>query len=144
MAVKDRFEGKPWIEWAEDIRLRWQPAMDYYRRELYFEVEYHKYLQFKFDEQWRRLKAYANSKGIRIIGDIPIYVALDSADAWANPGLFQLDKENLPTAVAGVPPDGFSPTGQNWRWRLKKTQLTKKLQQEICQLTARYGRMNWA
>ena len=114
MAVKDRFEGKPWIEWAEDIRLRWQPAMDYYRRELYFEVEYYKYLQFKFDEQWRRLKAYANSKGIRIIGDIPIYVALDSADAWANPGLFQLDKENLPTAVAGVPPDGFSPTGQLW------------------------------
>ena len=290
MAVKDRFEGKPWIEWAEDIRLRWQPAMDYYRRELYFEVEYHKYLQFKFDEQWRRLKAYANSKGIRIIGDIPIYVALDSADAWANPGLFQLDQENLPTAVAGVPPDGFSPTGQlwgnplyrweahretgyqwwitrlwycfelydvvridhfrgfdeyfsipygsasdylphnypvnsvaytgthdnetlvswyqtvtdaeramvrdylydyatpeeqlyksmialilrsaaatcivpmqdwlgldnsarinkpstvgqNWRWRLKKTQLTKKLQKEICQLTTRYGRMNWA
>ena len=114
MAVKDRFEGKPWIEWAEDIRLRWQPAMDYYRRELYFEVEYHKYLQFKFDEQWRGLKAYANSKGIRIIGDIPIYVALDSADAWANPGLFQLDKDNIPTAVAGVPPDGFSPTGQLW------------------------------
>ena len=97
-----------------DIRLRWQPAMDYYRRELYFEVEYHKYLQFKFDQQWRRLKAYANSKGIRIIGDIPIYVALDSADAWANPGLFQLDKDNIPTAVAGVPPDGFSPTGQLW------------------------------
>ena len=70
--------------------------------------------QFKFDEQWRKLKAYANSKGIRIIGDIPIYVALDSADAWANPGLFQLDQENLPTAVAGVPPDGFSPTGQLW------------------------------
>ena len=114
MAVKGRFEGKPWIEWAEDIRLRWQPAMDYYRRELYFEVEYHKYLQFKFEEQWRRLKAYANSKGIQIIGDIPIYVALDSADAWAHPGLFQLDKENLPTAVAGVPPDGFSPTGQLW------------------------------
>ena len=114
MAVKDRFEGKPWIEWAEDIRLRWQNAMDYYRRELYFEVEYHKYLQFKFDEQWRRLKAYANSKGIRIIGDIPIYVALDSADAWANPQMFQLDEDNIPTAVAGVPPDGFSPTGQLW------------------------------
>ena len=114
MAVKGRFEGKPWIEWAEDIRLRWQPAMDYYRRELYLEVEYHKYLQFKFDEQWRKLKAYANSKGIQIIGDIPIYVALDSADAWANPGLFQLDKDNIPTAVAGVPPDGFSPTGQLW------------------------------
>ena len=95
MAVKGRFEGKPWIEWAEDIRLRWQNAMDYYRRELYFEVEYHKYLQFKFDEQWRRLKAYANSKGVRIIGDIPIYIALDSADAWANPGLFQLDQDSL-------------------------------------------------
>ena len=89
MAVKDRFEGKPWIEWAEDIRLRWQNAMDYYRRELYFEVEYYKYLQFKFDQQWRALKAYANEKGIRIIGDIPIYVALDSADAWANPQMFR-------------------------------------------------------
>lgn len=126
MAVKGRFEGKPWIEWAADIRLRWQPAMDYYRRELYFEVEYHKYLQFKFDEQWRKLKAYANSKGIRIIGDIPIYVALDSADAWANPGLFQLDKENIPTAVAGVPSDGFSPTGQLWgnplyRWEAHRS-----------------------
>ena len=114
MAVKDRFEGKPWIEWAEDIRLRWQNAMDYYRRELYFEVEYYKYLQFKFDQQWRALKAYANEKGIRIIGDIPIYVALDSADAWANPQMFQLDEDNIPTAVAGVPPDGFSPTGQLW------------------------------
>ena len=114
MAVKGRFEGKPWIEWAEDIRLRWQNAMDYYRRELYFEVEYYKYLQFKFDQQWRALKAYANEKGIRIIGDIPIYVALDSADAWANPQMFQLDEDNIPTAVAGVPPDGFSPTGQLW------------------------------
>ncbi len=77
-------------------------------------MEYYKYLQFKFEQQWSALKAYANEKGIHIIGDIPIYVALDSADAWANPGLFQLDKENLPTAVAGVPPDGFSPTGQLW------------------------------
>ena len=81
---------------------------------LYFEVEYYKYLQFKFDQQWRALKAYANEKGIRIIGDIPIYVALDSADAWANPQMFQLDEDNIPTAVAGVPPDGFSPTGQLW------------------------------
>ena len=125
MAVKDRFEGRPWIEWAEDIRLRWQNAMDYYRRELYYEVEYYKYLQFKFDEQWSKLKTYANSKGIQIIGDIPIYVALDSADAWANPGLFQLDEENIPTAVAGVPPDGFSETGQLWgnplyRWEVHR------------------------
>ena len=83
MAVKDRFEGKPWIEWAEDIRLRWQNAMDYYRRELYFEVEYYKYLQFKFDQQWRALKAYANEKGIRIIGEVtPEKVAIvQDADA---------------------------------------------------------------
>ena len=114
MAVKDRFEGKPWIEWAEDIRLRWQPAMDYYRRELYFEVEYHKYLQFKFDEQWRKLKAYANSKGIRIIGDIPIYVAADSADVWAAPELFLLDACGAPKEVAGCPPDAFSDAGQLW------------------------------
>lgn len=122
MAVKDRFEGKPWSDWPEDIRLRWQNAMDYYHRELYFEVEYQKYLQFKFDEQWRALKAYANAKGIQIIGDIPIYVAMDSADAWANPKLFQLDENNVPVAVAGCPPDGFSPTGQLWgnplyRWQ---------------------------
>ena len=114
MAVKDRFEGKPWIEWAEDIRLRWQPAMDYYRRELYFEVEYHKYLQFKFDEQWRRLKAYANSKGIRIIGDIPIYVPLDSADVWSHPENFQLTRTRRPRVVAGCPPDGFNANGQYW------------------------------
>jgi len=114
MAVKDRFGGKPWIEWAEDIRLRWQPAMDYYRRELYFEVEYHKYLQFKFDEQWRRLKAYANSKGIQIIGDIPIYVSADSSDVWTHPELFKLKSDLSPKLVAGVPPDYYSAIGQLW------------------------------
>lgn len=114
MAVKDRFEGKPWTEWAEDIRLRWQNAMDYYRRELYYDIEFQQYLQYKFFSQWRRLKAYANEKGIRIIGDIPIYVAMDSADTWAHPELFQLDENNVPTAVAGCPPDGFSADGQLW------------------------------
>ena len=114
MAVKDRFEGAPWTEWAEDIRLRWSNAMDYYRRELYYDIEFQQYLQYKFFGQWRRLKAYANEKGIRIIGDIPIYVAMDSADAWAHPELFQLDENNVPTAVAGCPPDGFSADGQLW------------------------------
>lgn len=125
MAVKDRFEGAPWTEWAEDIRLRWQNAMDYYRRELYYDIEFQQYLQYKFFGQWRRLKAYANEKGIRIIGDIPIYVAMDSADTWAHPELFQLDENNVPTAVAGCPPDGFSADGQLWgnplyRWDYHK------------------------
>jgi 4-alpha-glucanotransferase len=114
MAVKDRFGGVPWTEWAEDIRLRWGFAMDYYRRELYFDIEFQQYLQFQFFKQWRALKSYANEKGIKIVGDIPIYVAMDSADAWARPELFQLDKDNIPTAVAGCPPDGFSATGQLW------------------------------
>ena len=114
MAVKERFDGKPWTEWAEDIRLRWANAMDYYRREMYFTIEFHQYLQFKFYQQWTKLKAYANARGIQIIGDIPIYVAMDSADAWAHPELFQLDENNVPTAVAGCPPDGFSATGQLW------------------------------
>ena len=114
MAVKDRFDGVAWNEWAEDIRLRWSNAMDYYRKELYYEIEFYSYLQFVFMKQWKKLKNYANINGIEIIGDIPIYVAFDSADAWANPELFQFDAENLPTAVAGCPPDGFSADGQLW------------------------------
>lgn len=114
MAVKDRFDGVPWTQWAEDIRRRWGFAMDYYRRELYFDIEFHQYMQFKFFEQWYALKNYANQKGIRIIGDIPIYVSMDSADTWAHPELFQIDAQNVPYAVAGCPPDGFAPEGQLW------------------------------
>ena len=114
MALKDRFEGVPWNEWPEDIRLRYGYSMDYYRKELYFEIEFQQYMQFKFFEQWNALKAYVNEAGIRIIGDIPIYVAMDSADAWAHPELFQLDEHNVPYAVAGCPPDGFSADGQLW------------------------------
>ncbi|MDE7274472.1 MAG: 4-alpha-glucanotransferase [Lachnospiraceae bacterium] len=114
MAVKDRFGGVPWTEWAEDIRFRWGNALDYYRRELYFDIEFQQYLQYMFQKQWRELKDYANENGIRLIGDIPIYVSMDSADVWAHPELFQLDEENLPVAVAGCPPDGFSADGQLW------------------------------
>ena len=114
MAVKDWFDGAPWTEWAEDIRLRWPNAMDYYRRELYFDVEFQQYLQYTFYMQWMKLKNYANDRGIRLIGDIPIYVAMDSADTWAHPELFQLDENNVPLAVAGCPPDGFSAIGQLW------------------------------
>ena len=114
MALKNFFGGTCWTEWPEDIRLRYGYALDYYRRELYFDIEFQQYLQYKFFSQYRALKAYANRKGIQLIGDIPIYVAMDSADTWANPELFQLDKQNVPTAVAGCPPDGFSATGQLW------------------------------
>ncbi|MCM1213328.1 MAG: 4-alpha-glucanotransferase [Lachnospiraceae bacterium] len=114
MAVKLRFDGAAWSEWAEDIRKRWSFALDYYRRECYFDIEFYKYLQFVFQKQWFKLKRYANEKGIRIIGDIPIYVAFDSSDAWAHPEMFQFDGEYCPIAVAGCPPDAFAETGQLW------------------------------
>lgn len=103
MAVKGRFDGAPWTQWAEDIRLRWGFAMDYYRRELYFDIEFQQYLQFKFFQQWYRLKEYSNGQGIRIIGDIPIYVAMDSADTWAHLELFRLDGTNRPCGGGGLP-----------------------------------------
>ena len=115
MAIKTKcFENQSWLEWAEDIRHRWDYSMDYYRKKLTKEISFWKYLQYKFQEQWKKLKTYANKQGIRIIGDIPIYVAMDSADAWANPWLFKLDEECNPVVVAGCPPDGFSATGQLW------------------------------
>ena len=114
MAVKAFFGGKSWDQWPEDIRKRWGYAMDYYQRELYYEIEFYEYVQFVFLKQWNRLKEYAHQNGVQIIGDIPIYVAYDSADTWANPELFQLDEENLPSAVAGCPPDGFAADGQLW------------------------------
>lgn len=114
MAVKNCFGGLPWIQWAEDIRLRWGYALDYYREKYYYEIEFYKYLQFEFQKQWAGLKKYANENGIRIIGDLPIYVAFDSSDAWANGQLFQFGEDHLPSAVAGCPPDAFSETGQLW------------------------------
>lgn len=114
MAVKGRFNGVSWDKWAEDIRKRWGFALDYYREQCYFDIEFYKYLQFTFRKQWDKLKKYANENGIEIIGDIPIYVAFDSADAWASPELFQFDANSQPTAVAGCPPDAFSATGQLW------------------------------
>ena len=125
MALKNRFDGKSWTEWPEDIRLRYGYSMEYYYKELYFEIEFQKYLQYLYQKQWLELKKYANENGVHIIGDIPIYVSMDSADVWAAPELFQLDKDNVPVAVAGCPPDGFSETGQLWgnplyRWDYHK------------------------
>ena len=125
MALKDFFGGVCWTEWPQDIRLHWSFALDYYREKLYFDIEFQQYLQFKFFQQWLKLKAYANDKGIQIIGDMPIYVSLDSSDVWAHPELFQLDENNKPTAIAGCPPDAFSADGQVWgnplyRWDYHK------------------------
>ncbi|MBQ2853999.1 MAG: 4-alpha-glucanotransferase [Oscillospiraceae bacterium] len=125
MALKDFFGGVCWTEWPQDIRLHWGFALDYYREKLYFDVEFQQYLQFTFFRQWLKLKDYANEKGIQIIGDMPIYVSLDSSDVWAHPELFQLDESNTPTAIAGCPPDAFSADGQVWgnplyRWDYHK------------------------
>lgn len=114
MAVKDKFGGVSWNEWDEDIRLRSQTVMDVYRVALAKDICFYEFLQYHFYKQWEKLKSYANENGIKIIGDIPIYVAFDSADVWASPQLFQLDENNLPKAVAGCPPDGFSADGQLW------------------------------
>jgi 4-alpha-glucanotransferase len=114
MAIKNYFHGISWIEWEEDIRLRKPEAVIAYSEKLNEEVEFYQFLQFVFYSQWKQLKNYANEKGIKIIGDIPIYVAFDSADCWADTKLFQFNKDNLPIAVAGCPPDSFSTAGQLW------------------------------
>ena len=114
MALKDYFNGEPFNTWPKDIRERYDYAINYYREKLYFDIEFYQFLQYKFDEQWKKLKAYANENGVEIIGDIPIYVAMDSADTWAHRELFQMDEEGKAVAVAGCPPDGFAPDGQLW------------------------------
>lgn len=114
MAIKADHDAKCWSEWEEDIRIRKPAALKGYREKLEGEIGFYKYMQFKFYEQWEKLKIYANAKGIQIIGDLPIYVAFDSSDAWANPKLFQFDEDCKPVAVAGCPPDAFSLTGQLW------------------------------
>lgn len=114
MAVKNHFDGQGWNEWPEAIRDREPEAMAKYREELADEISFYGFMQYYFLKQWKALKEYANDKGLKLIGDIPIYVAFDSADTWAAPELFQFDEEHLPIGVAGCPPDGFSPTGQLW------------------------------
>lgn len=114
MALKEHFGGKPFTEWDEDIRLRKPAAIQRYSDLLTEETDFQKFLQYLFYKQWGELKKYANSNGIQIIGDIPIYAAADSADVWASPEVFQLDRAGIPTAVAGCPPDGFAAEGQLW------------------------------
>jgi len=114
MAIKESFGGVSFIEWDEKARRRDEKTLDAYRKKYATEIDFYKFQQFYFDKQWKALKKYANNHGVKIIGDIPIYVAFDSADTWASPELFQFDSKGYPKTVAGCPPDGFSATGQLW------------------------------
>lgn len=114
MAVKDYHGGISWNLWEDSIKCKKPEAVKRYREECEEDIRFYCFLQFQFSTQWKKLKAYANEQGIKIIGDIPIYVALDSADSWGNKELFQFTEDGLPIAVAGCPPDAFSNTGQLW------------------------------
>lgn len=114
MLLKDLNSGKSWTEWEMPYRMREPEAMIQLKEKYEKEILFFKFLQYEFSCQWQALKTYANENGIQIIGDIPIYVALDSADSWADPRLFQFDEDRLPKKVAGCPPDAFSDTGQLW------------------------------
>ena len=114
MALKDRTGGTPWYQWEDGLKGRDPDAIWQARQELKDETRFYSFVQFLFYSQWEALREYAHQAQIRIIGDVPIYVPLDSADVWSNPELFELDEQLTPTAVAGCPPDAFSEDGQLW------------------------------
>lgn len=125
MALKDANGGQAWSNWDKSLRLREKKAMEEATEKYSEEIRFYKMLQYLFYQQWNALKAYANEAGIEIIGDVPIYVAGDSADVWANPDQFYLDENIEPIEVAGCPPDAFSDDGQLWgnplfRWDVMK------------------------
>ena len=125
MALKDKYDGKPWYEWEEPMAYYWLHDIRMAEEEYEDEIEFYKVLQFWFYQQWYLLKEYCNSVDVSVIGDIPIYVSHDSVDVWAHPEMFLLDKKGMPQAVAGCPPDEFSPTGQLWgnplyNWRYQR------------------------
>ena len=115
MALKDHFDGKSWMDWPDEaIRMHRPEAVAAYRGRLSEEIWFYTFVQYLFFSQWKKLKDYAHDKGIGIIGDMPLYVALDSADVWSSPESFLLDEKNVPVKVAGVPPDYFCEDGQLW------------------------------
>ena len=114
LALREHFGGKELADWPDEVRLRQPKAMEQYRVELAEACAFQVFLQYLFFRQWKAVKTYANSKGVSIIGDLPIYVSPDSAEVWGNPELFQLKKDMRPSGVAGVPPDAFSDKGQHW------------------------------
>jgi 4-alpha-glucanotransferase len=113
-ALKEAHGGRSWLEWEPEIASRRPAAMEHWHRQLHDEIVFHQFIQYLFHKQWGALKQYANLHKVRIVGDIPIFVALDSSDVWARPELFHLDSSGNPTIVSGVPPDYFSKTGQRW------------------------------
>ena len=114
MSCKDYHEGRCWLEWEDEIRVPDAKTKKLWREKLEESIHYYSFVQFIFQKQWNELRDYANEKEIKIIGDIPIFVSLDSADVWADKKQFKLDTKGYPTSVAGVPPDYFSATGQLW------------------------------
>lgn len=127
MALKDAHNGAPWHTWEAELRDRDPQALLAFRQANGLQIERHTYRQFVFFRQWEALKEHAVARQVKIIGDIPIFTAHDSADVWAHPELFYLDEKGKPTSVAGVPPDYFSPTGQLWgnplyRWDVHRAQ----------------------
>lgn len=113
-ALKERYQGAVWTDWPEELRSRRAPALEQARKDLAPQVRYHEFLQYQFAQQWAEFKRACGDAGVGLIGDIPIFMAHDSADVWSRPELFYLDEGGRPTVVAGVPPDYFSKTGQLW------------------------------
>ena len=114
MVIKEVHHGASWDVWEDELKKREPKALHEYEEKYSERICFYKFMQFLFYQQWNEVKTYAQEKGISIIGDIPIYVAFDSADSWASPELFQFDRDLKPVGVAGCPPDGFSKTGQLW------------------------------
>ena len=114
MSVKDAHNGIAFLEWEEDIRMREPDAVKVWTEKCSHRIEYYKMLQYFFYRQWKRLKRYANAHGVKILGDVPIYVPVESADVWSNPDIFLLDEDYVPIEMSGCPPDVFSQEGQLW------------------------------
>jgi 4-alpha-glucanotransferase len=133
MSLRELYDSMPWYQWPEAVARRDADTLSSYRAELTDKIFYHKFVQFLFFSQWQKIYDYAHAKNISLIGDIPIYVALDSADVWSNQELFKIDSETLePLQVAGVPPDYFSETGQRWgnpvyQWKSADGKINRKL-----------------
>lgn len=126
MAIKNHQHQQSWLNWEPALRDRQSKALTEFSQRYANEIALYEFIQFIFFSQWQQLKIYANQRGILLFGDMPIYVALDSADVWANRDLFLLDKQGQPTAVAGVPPDYFSETGQRWGNPLYRWEVMQK------------------